>query len=311
MKRFAWCLLAACHAAPAPPAPTASNQDACAPALPLLAKQHTPNASRLYLAPISAASGSVHVGAPVLATTKLGYVNQPAFAADGSGLYFTWRPDGSQADIWFRDAHTGAEHPVTCTSVEEYAAVPVPDGLVVVRVQADLSRTLVALDRDGHDRAALFPALTNVGAQLWLDATTAVIFDPGPDSSTPSRLIVANAQTGALATAAQDVGAAMAVIPGTRAISYIDNHDEHHPMLMKLDVDTRATSVLMALPEGADNVAWLSDGSVLRGMGTQIMRASPAAPDWQPVADLAGAIAGPIQRVVVHGDTLAVVVHVE
>src|SRR5689334_22870393 len=110
MRYVALGLLAACHAAPAPAPPP---DQACAPALPLLAKQHTPNSSRLYVAPLVIADSTVHVGAPVLVTTKRGYVNQPAFTADGTGLYFTWRPVGSQADIWLHDLRTGAERAVT------------------------------------------------------------------------------------------------------------------------------------------------------------------------------------------------------
>jgi hypothetical protein len=49
---------------------------------------------------------------------------------DGAALYFTWRPEGGQADIWLHDIATGTERPVTCTSEEEYGATPTPDGLI-------------------------------------------------------------------------------------------------------------------------------------------------------------------------------------
>jgi hypothetical protein len=317
VKLVALYLVAACQTSPAA-VPHSSSQSsarssdvACAAALPLLAKQHTPNATRLYLAPVSVEHDTVHVGPPVLATSKRGFVNQPSLLPDGSGLYFTWRPEGSQADIWFRDLRTGAEHPVTCTSVEEYAASPTRDGLIVVRVEADLSRRLVRLDLEGHERQVVFPSMTTVGAHAWVDDNTAVLFEPGPDATTPSSLVLADLRSGKLETVARDVGAALAAIPGARAVSYIDNQDEHQPKLMRLDVDTHATMLLLALPEGADNVAWLPDGSVVRGSGTRILRASMASPAWQEVADLAGTIEGTIMRLVIRDNHLAIVVHIE
>ena len=63
---------------------------------------------------------------------------------------------------------------MTCTSTEEYVASPRADGLTVVRVEPDLRRDLVRLGPDGRERQVLFPSLTTVGSQLWLDDTTAV-----------------------------------------------------------------------------------------------------------------------------------------
>jgi hypothetical protein len=309
-KILAFCLVAACRPSPAvaphlsSPAPTSpSSSAACATALPLLAKQHTHNVLRLYLAPVAVEHETVRVG----------FVAQPSFTADGSGLYFTWRPEGSQADIWFRDLRSGVEHPVTCTSVEEYAAALVRDGLVVVRIEPDLTRRLVKLDFQGRERQVLFPTLTGVGAHVWLDDTTAVLFVPGPDPTMRSSLVLADLRTGKLDTVARDVGAALAIIPGTgaRAVSYLDNHEEHHSNLMRLDVDTKATTLVLPLPEDADQIAWLPDGSFVRGSGTQILRASATSPAWQQVADLAGKIDGSIQRLVIHDDQLAIVVHVD
>jgi Tol biopolymer transport system component len=294
------CVVTACQTTP--PAAPHPPDGACAVALPLLAKQHTPNATRLYLASLALRDGKVEIGAPALATSKRGYVHQPAFSPEGNGLYFTWRPDGSQADIWFRDLATGAERPVTCSSVEEYAAAPRGDGLTVVRVEPDLRRDLVSLGPDGRERQILFPSLTTVGAQVWIDDTTAVLFVTGTTPDGASSLVLADQRTGTLAKLVENVGAAMAVIPGTRDISFVDLSDDGHAKLMRLDVGTHATTLLLPLPDGVDQVAWLPDGSVLAGVGTRIVRASPTSPEWQDVAELASAIAGPIMRVVVSSD---------
>jgi len=288
-------------AVPAAPTPLHAADQACAVPLPLLAKQHTPNVTKLYLASLAVEGGAVKIGRPALLTSKQGYVNQPAFSADGQGLYFTWRPEGGQADIYLHDLRTGAERAITCSSVEEYAAAPTSEGLAVVRVEANLDRHVVRLGPDGRERQILFPSLTSVGGQLWLDATTAVLFIAGESSS----LVLADTRTGKLETLVANVGAATAKIPGTRDVSYVNQGDsasDGHWNLMRLDVNTRATALVLPLPPAVDQVAWLPDGSVLAGAGTRIIRASARAPTWQDVVDLAGAIDGTLARVVISGD---------
>lgn len=307
---------AGCHGAAAPVSSPRPAQ-ACAPALPLLASQHTPNATRIYLAPLTVSAGAIQVGAPALMTAKQGYVHQPAFAPDGGGLYFTWRPAGSQADIWFHDLRSGQERPVTCTSEEEYAASATPDraALSVIHVGTDLSRTLAVIGLDGAPRRSLLPSLTMVGAYRWADDHTLAVFVTSPDGA--SRLVLGDTTTGQVDTVAEQVGAAIAVIPGTRAISYLDNSGQDRSQLMRLDLASRATAKLLELPEGVDHVAWLSDGSVLVATGTKILRATPpgttssSVPAWQEVGDLAGQIEGAIARLVVSDDQrrLAIVVH--
>jgi hypothetical protein len=295
----------ACHAAAAPEAPiapagTSSPAAACAPALPVLAQQHAPNHTRIYVAPITVSPGGLEVGAPVLATSKQGYVNQPAFTADGSGLYFTWRPEGSQADIWLRDLRSADERPITCTSDEEYVGNLTPDrrGLSVVHIAPDLSRTLAVLGLDGAPQRTLFPSLTSIGAYRWADDHTVALL---VSDSAGSKLLLGDVPSGSAVPVAEQVGAAIAAIPGARAISYLDNSGDH-PVLMSLDLATRAATRLLALPDGVEHVAWLADRSVLVVAGTRILRASAAAPGWREVADLAGKIDGTLARIVVSDD---------
>ena len=323
MAQLRWLLagcLIACHAAPdpaapgpvapAPAAPASSRepQPACAPALPLLARQHTPNVTAIYVANLGVSRDAIQVDAPALLTSKRGYVHQPAFAADGSGVYFTWRPEGSQADIWFHDLRSHDEHPVTCSSEEEYLATPTPDGtgLTVVRVNQDLGRTLTVLAPDGKPRRTLFPGVTNVGAYRWADDHTVamLLFSDGS-----SKIVLGDTSTGTITDVAENAGASLTAIPGARAIAYIDNSGEH-ASLMRLELATHATARLLALPDAVDSVAWLSDGSVLAGTGTRILRASPTAPDWHEVANLTGKIDGAIARLVISNDQrqLAIVV---
>lgn len=293
-------ILAACHHAPV--AAPAAEEAACAVALPKLAAQHTPNVNTVYVAPFTSRGDAITVGPPAR-TSKHGYVNQASFSLDGKGLYFTWRPDGSQADIWYRELATGTEHAVTCSSEEEYSASQTENGLVVIRVEADLTRHLVRLDAAGKVGRVLFPEVANIGAYLWIDDTLTALFF-GDDKGT--RIALGNPRTGEVVTVAENVSAAMSVIPGGGAISFVDQSDEKVSRLMRLDLKTRAITPMIPVPDTVERVAWLGDGSVLYGDGTKVMRGTTGAPPRE-VADLRGSIEGVITRVSMGADRLAIV----
>jgi hypothetical protein len=89
---------------PASVATSASNrrfqgrggQNACAPAIPELAKQHTRNWSSIWVVPINKDYEGLHFGEVVSINGRPGYNASPSFSPTGGG-YFSWRPDHSQA----------------------------------------------------------------------------------------------------------------------------------------------------------------------------------------------------------------------
>lgn len=133
---------------------------------------------------------------------------------------------------------------------------------------------------------------------------------PSPAAPTATPATCSDVTTGVVAPIADHVGAALAVIPGTRAISYVDTSADHR-VLRRADVASRATAELFALPDGTDTVAWLADESAIAATGTKLVR--HAGNTWTDIADLAGTLAGRITRVVIGPDQrqLAIVVHVE
>lgn len=85
---------------------------ACTTSIASVVAAHTRNWSRVFLASISQDSRGVHIGNVTPITRRPGYNNQPAFSKDGSGIYYLWRPDNSEADIWYHEIKTGKEWPV-------------------------------------------------------------------------------------------------------------------------------------------------------------------------------------------------------
>lgn len=295
--------LAACHTrAASPTVPMA----ACAEPLPALAAEHTRNVTRIYLASYNLANGAVAIAAPEPLTDKRGYVNQPAFGADGAGLYFTWRPEGGQADIWLHDIATGAERPVTCTSEEEYSATPTRDGLIAVRVAADKSRALVRLGLDGRLRDRLFPTIGDVGAYVWIDDAHVAMFFGSVDGT---RLVLGDPQSGALREIASGVTAAMAAAPDG-ALGYVDQRSQP-ARLMRLDLAAGTAAPVAAIPVEVEKFAWLPDGSVLAGAGRTIVRASAEDPTWREVDRFDDRLDGIITRVIAGPRHLAIVTRVE
>jgi len=297
-------VVAACHA---PSAPPKAPEAACAAALPALAAQHTRNVTRIYLATLELAGERVTIGAPALLTEKRGYVNQPAFDADGAGLYFTWRPEGGQADIWHHEIASGKERPITCTAEEEYSATPTRDGLIVLRIAADGSRALVRLGPDGQLRDRLFPGIADLGAYLWIDDAHVAMFFGGADGT---RLAIGDPRTGAMRDVATGVSAAMTATAGGGALGYVDQRAEA-AQLMRLDLTTGAIAPVVTLPDGVEKFAWLADGSVLAGAGRTITRASAADPTWREVGRFDRGLEGSITRVIAGAGRLAIVTRVE
>jgi hypothetical protein len=67
---------------------------------------------------------------------------------------------------------------------------------------------------------------------------------------------------------------------------------DHHPELMRLNVDMHAMTPARGLPRDTDEAAWLPGGSVARATALGILRGLVAPPAWQGVAELAATIEG-------------------
>jgi len=205
-----------------------------------LAKRSAPALLALALAAVSLAAGQatsstdiflaelrargprdrVEVGAPVNATHRTGYDNQPFFTPDGRGFLYTSVFDG-QADIWRYDIAAGRSAPVTTTPESEYSATPLPDGsgFSVVRVEADSTQRLWRFDWDGGHPSLILAGVKPVGYHAWGDAQTLALFVLGQ----PATLQVADLRTGTATPVAKDIGRGVQRIPGVDppAISFV------------------------------------------------------------------------------------------
>jgi hypothetical protein len=276
-------------------------------ALALVVAQGPPGTD-IYLAPIHVAQGRVEVGAPVNATQRPGYDNQPFFLPTGDALLFT-ATVGAQTDIFRYDIGAGRSAPVTATPESEYSPTPLPDGsgFSVVRVEADSTQRLWRFDWDGSHAALVLTDVKPVGYHAWGDAHTVALFVLG----TPPTLQVADARTGMATAVARDIGRGLQRMPGRRtAISFVQKGADSVWSVMELDLATRRTRPLVQTLRGVDQYAWTPDGTLLMAQGTKLYQwKAGRGAAWELVTDFAAAGLVNVTRLAVspRGDRLALV----
>lgn len=263
--------------APAPPSDgtvTASGPAAAAPP-----------ATNIWVATLERdPGGGLAVGEPVNVTDRPGYDNQPFFLPDGSGFWYTAIDSTGQADIWFHDLVTGANHAVTATAPEsEYSAtwLGMGGGFSVIRVEADSKQRLWRFDLDGSNARVLLPEVAPVGYQAWADDHTVVMYVLGD----PATLVVGDVSTGTTRTVARDVGRSIQTIPGTDDVSFVQQLGSDSTEIRRLNVRTgTSTRVAPGVP-GGEFHAWTPDGTLLQAHGGVLYAWSVAADSWRQVAD--------------------------
>jgi len=278
-----------------------------------LAAGQAPPSTDIYLAELRARGprDRVEVRAPVNATHRTGYDNQPFFTPDGRGFLYTAVIDG-QADIWRYDIAAGRSVPVTTTPESEYSATPLPDGsgFSVVRVEADSTQRLWRFDWDGGHPSLVLAGVKPVGYHAWGDEQTLALFVLGQ----PATLQVADLRTGTATPVAKDIGRGVQRIPGVDppAISFVQKGTPPDStwVVAQLDLATRRIHNLVRALPGVDQYAWTRGGVLLMAKGTKLYQWSPSrSPEWEEIADFSALGIESITRLAVsrRGDRLALV----
>src|SRR5258708_30744849 len=153
------------------------TRKACTSSIQSVVAAHTRNWSQIFIGAISLNEHEMHVGNVIPLTRRPGYNNQPIFSNDGRGVYYSWRPDGSEADIWYHDIRTGKESAITCTPQDEYSPMLMPgrDEISVVSLEDQGKRRLWRIPLGGGQPSPLFANITSVAYYAWADADTVVL----------------------------------------------------------------------------------------------------------------------------------------
>ena len=252
------------------------------------------------------------VGAVERLTDREGYDNQPRFLPDGSGVVYSSMGADGTTDVYLHDLVSGEARVVVATPESEYSPTPIPgrEAISVVRDYGDLVQQLWAFPLDGGEPELLLPDVSPVGYHAWADETTVLLFVLGE----PATLQVATVGPGAGTVLADSPGRALARIPGSTEMSYVDRTAADAWWLTAIDLATGATRRLAPTVAGREDYAWAPDGSVWMGDDSRLYRWQPAGDPatetgWELVADLDARGVYGITRLAFSpsGDRLAVV----
>lgn len=297
-------LLGAC--APAARAPEAARPAAAADTAQAAAQ--APPATDIYLASLSREGDRLRLGTPVNLTHRAGYDNQPSFTPDGRGLLYTSIREDAQADIYRYDLESRSVARVTRTAESEYSPTVMPggDAISVVRVEADSTQRLWRFGLDGSEPRLILEQVRPVGYHAWADASTLALFVLGE----PPTLQLADTRIGRAQVVAENIGRSLHPVPGRGSVSFVHKATENEWWIRELDLATREITTLVRTLPGAEDYAWMPDGTLLMAQGSRLfLWRRGMEGGWQEVADLAGAGLQSITRLAVsaQGDRLALV----
>jgi dipeptidyl aminopeptidase/acylaminoacyl peptidase len=252
----------------------------------------------IFLAPLSIQAGRVTVGTPVNVTHRDGYDNQPSFTPNGRAILFTSTHDDGQSDIYRYDIATQATTRVTTTPESEYSASVMPGGkrFSVIRVEKDSAQRLWSFAMDGSDPRLVVESLKPVGYHVWADSTTLAMFVLG----SPNALVLGDLRTGKMDTVAHGIGRSLARVPG--GFSFVEAVSRTESRLKTMMLPSRVVADVTTLPGRAQDIAWLSDGSLLAGDGAKLVTWHAGASAWTDVIDLRSAGLSDITRLAVSPD---------
>jgi hypothetical protein len=236
---------------------------------------------------------------------QAGYFNQPEFSRDGSTLYYTAQQQGmsgSQMDIASYQLATGHIGLVANTELSEYSPTVLPNqqGLSAVVVEADGQQRLWQLQPDQQPKV-LIPELYGVGYHAWGPQQDLLIFQLG--KTEVEHQIVYRHPTGQLKVLAQNIGRGLAWQPGQPIGYFTERTKTEDPKSAdrlalswyNVTKDQLSRRQLL-LPEGAQDIRWLSSKLLLTSAGNKIYSWQPAEPRWQLWLDLAPACQGSVSR---------------
>ena len=260
------------------------------------AQRPAPPQPDIFLVPLNPGPST---GRPINVTKRPGYDNQPSFTPDSRSILYTSTREDAQSDIYRYDIASAATTRLTSSPESEYSATVMPDGrrFSVIRVEKDSTQRLWSFAQDGSDAKLVISSLKPVGYHAWLDANTLVMFVLGR----PNALVLGDLRSGKMDTLARSIGRSLTRLPNADGFAFVQIADSS-TMLKGMDPARLRTWDIAPLPRGTQDIAWLSDGSIIAGAGSRLIIWRKGATAWADVADLSGEGITEITRLAVSPD---------
>ena len=247
--------------------------------LPLLSQGN----SDIYLAALGREGDKLVFAAPVKISEGPGYNNQPSFAPDGSGVFYS-SADGPQTDIFFYSFSDKKSSRRTSTPDSEYSPLVMPDGnefsviqLVLAEGPRKGAQPLLAFPLQGGPPRLLYEQGKKIGYHAWVDADRFVAFVLGE----PNRLELVNLKTGEAKILAENIGRALFMAPGTDDVVLFSREG----VIKKVNLVTNTVEDVIALKVG-DFFCPMPDGGLLATAGAEVFLFRPGRDEtWVKVGD--------------------------
>lgn len=206
-------------------------------------------------------------------SARTGYDNQPNFAPDNSGVYYTAMfetgADSAQTDtLFYRFADGKTKNITNSKNTSEYSPTPYLDGerLSFIKVEEDGTQRLWSLAVDSGQQTILNQSIKPVGYHAWGNKGNLALFVLG-EPMTLQYVDTANQAQGKVV--AGDIGRSIRYNSSLDLFSFSQGITQQQ--FSTFDVDSQTAKNHIALPSGSEYYTWLDDRHVLSAQGNRIM----------------------------------------
>ncbi len=218
-------------------------------------------------------------------TDRTGYDNQPTFTPNGKEILFTSIREKPTTDIFAYHLKKKTTRQFTNTPEGEYSPTISPDKKYVTVVRGE-EQQLWKFPLGQGEPQFLFSNPRKVGYFAWLNADSLAVFMLG-DAFTLNIATTAGQLSEPLA---QNIGRALHKIPGTNAFSFVHKIAENNWQINQFDLKTRQIAPIIKTLPNAEDLLWITDGTILMGQGSKLYKYKPGVDtEWQEIADFADA----------------------
>jgi hypothetical protein len=226
------------------------------------------SATEVYLADLTDRDAGLVVSNLVNISDNPGYDNQPSFLDENNLLYSRTR-DG-QTDIARYSLGEGTTTWLSETpGGSEYSPLKIPGKAAV---------SAIRLDTNGLQRLYRYPAKggkpvllvdkLKIGYHLWYDEDLLVCTVLVEDRMD---LVLVNIRDNTRYTVRKNVGRSLQRIPGSGRFSYTER-DNGRLLLKSMDPHSREVEPIVTLPEGVQDICWISGNEFVCGRQSTLLR---------------------------------------
>lgn len=240
--------------------------------------------SEILLFDLSIKKGAVTLSKPKNISNHKGYDNQPFFHPSKPIIYYASFDDSGRSNIKTYNHQTATTYYLTVTREREYSPTVTANGeFISCIIQRDNGeQNLGQYPITGGEPKVLIKDLV-IGYHAWVSNDQLLLFVLG-DSTKPNSLHYYNIKTGTDTILANNIGRSLHKIPGTNAMSFVQQVTGKEPLIKKFDpVIVSITTICTALP-GQDHLTWLNDHILIQSDGkTLFVNDIISNKGWQPV----------------------------